>query len=125
MQFEKKPRLICGVPEKEKTPAVQKLLDYGTKHEIDAMATLVGKVMPVLYPDLTYYEERCIPIYVVGTRFMVVSPDMETFEKDSRQVMNRLQLVYVCKSSAQCLSHIQRFQKDTFCNVTQKWKFSE
>jgi hypothetical protein len=117
-------KVVCGVPEKEKTPAVQKLLDYGTKHEIDAMATLVGKVMPVLYPDLTYYEEGCIPIYVEGKHVMVVSPDGSIRERQSTSYEPSTTRVGVDIKCPVFKPHTE-VPKDTFCNVTQKWKFSE
>ena len=75
---------------KEKKEFVKKLLDgkgneippneamqYGSANEINAVATMVGKIMPVLFPDLTFCEEGVYKVYDKkdGTPFMVVSPD--------------------------------------------------
>lgn len=38
-------------------------MEYGTKHEIDAIATMVGRVMPALFPNIEYFEEGCIRMY--------------------------------------------------------------
>ena len=51
-------------------------MDHGTTNEINAVATVVSKVLPVLYPDLVFYEEGCVEFaYVDNSKFMVVSPD--------------------------------------------------
>ncbi|CAG2203306.1 unnamed protein product [Mytilus edulis] len=68
-------QVVCHVPPKERSAEVQSFLDYGTKHEIYAVATLVGKILPSLYPGLVYYEEGCIAIQYEEQNFMVVSPD--------------------------------------------------
>jgi hypothetical protein len=49
---------------------------YGTLHELDAIATLTGKVLPFLYPNLSYFEGGCkiIPC-PTDDSFMVLSPD--------------------------------------------------
>ena len=49
---------------------------YGTEHEIDAVATLTGKILPFLYPNVRYFEEGCDAISSENNpSFMVVSPD--------------------------------------------------
>ena len=42
--------VICHVPPKPFSEIVQEMLDYGTKNEQNAVATLVGKVLPVIEP---------------------------------------------------------------------------
>ncbi|CAG0898747.1 unnamed protein product [Cyprideis torosa] len=39
---------------------VQQRLDYGVSHEMDAVATLVGKILPALYPNSIFSEEGFI-----------------------------------------------------------------
>ena len=56
---------------------VQTAMTYGTDNEINAVATLVGKVMPVLFPSLVFCEEGA---YVItdedtGGKLLIVSPD--------------------------------------------------
>ena len=46
----------------------------GTKQEINALATLVGKVMPVYYPYLSYREDGCT-VLPLNSSYMVVSGD--------------------------------------------------
>ena len=50
-------------------------MQYGVDHEIDAVATMVGKVLPVYYPDLTFVEEGCFVLNENGRPLIVVSPD--------------------------------------------------
>jgi hypothetical protein len=40
-------------------PELQELFDYGTKQEINALATLLGKIIPVYYPTLKFQEDGC------------------------------------------------------------------
>ena len=35
---------------------------YGTEHEIDGVATVVSRVIPVVLPTLEYYEEGCVRV---------------------------------------------------------------
>lgn len=53
-----------------------KAMDYGSKNEINAIATVVSKIAPVYYPVYTFYEEGA---YMVknenGKEIVVVSPD--------------------------------------------------
>lgn len=51
-------------------------MEYGTKHEIDAIATMVGRVMPALFPNIEYFEEGCIRMALnENPSFFVTSPD--------------------------------------------------
>jgi hypothetical protein len=74
-QMEHFGKVVCGVEECSRTPQVQANMDYGTENEINAVATLVGSILPVLSPDLTYVEEGCIKIHNDDKPFVVVSPD--------------------------------------------------
>ena len=40
----------------------QRRREYGTIHEIYAVATLTGKVLLFLYPNQTYFEEGCVRV---------------------------------------------------------------
>ena len=47
-------------------------MGHGTTNEISAVATVVSKDFPVLYPDLVYYEEGCVEFaYVDKSKFML------------------------------------------------------
>ena len=52
-------KVICGVPEKEHSAEVKAMMDWGTTNEVNAVATVVGKILPVLEPGLKFYEEGC------------------------------------------------------------------
>lgn len=41
------------------TPHVQAMLDHGTLNEENAVATLVGRFMPIYFPDAYFIEEGC------------------------------------------------------------------
>jgi hypothetical protein len=51
-------------------------MEFGVLHELDAIATLSGKVLPFLFPTLQYFEEGCVKVSSTNKDdFMVVSPD--------------------------------------------------
>jgi hypothetical protein len=51
-------------------------MEYGTKHEIDGVATMVSGIIPALFPTLDYYEEGCVRMALnENSSFFVVSPD--------------------------------------------------
>lgn len=64
---------------KEKEPFsedVQKRMDHGTIHEKDAIATLVGKILPSFFPSCVYVEEGCYTVSGYNTDILgIVSPD--------------------------------------------------
>ena len=72
--------VICHVPPKPFSAAVQEMLDYGTINEQNAVATMVGKVLPVIEPSVRFYEEGCVEL---DGSFMVVSPDGSLRRADS------------------------------------------
>ena len=47
------------------------LLEYGTSQEINALGSLVGKIIPVYFPDLKYQEDGCVIIPFGDTRAVV------------------------------------------------------
>ena len=56
----------------EKTAQFMK---HGTENEINALATLVGKVVPSLYPNLCFVEEGFYEMTTENQPFFIVSPD--------------------------------------------------
>ena len=54
---------VKGCPKPDVTPEVQKYLDFGSKNEINAMATLMSVIMPALLPS-------CYTLYEVGMQFI-------------------------------------------------------
>lgn len=63
-------------PKPDYNSDVRERMQYGTIHEIDAIATLTAKVLPFLFPDLSYFEEGCQKVpYLDIDSFMIVSPD--------------------------------------------------
>ncbi|CAG2221722.1 unnamed protein product [Mytilus edulis] len=67
--------VICGVPEKSASATQLSNMKYGTENEVNGIATLVSRIMPVAYPQLQYFEEGCFEIKDENKPFMVVSPD--------------------------------------------------
>ncbi|CAC5399604.1 unnamed protein product [Mytilus coruscus] len=55
--------------EKPVSDELQKLFDYGTSQEINALCTLLGKIFPVYFPQLLLKEDGCevIPLGDDGT----------------------------------------------------------
>ena len=67
---------VSGKPKPEFSDEVKERMKYGTVHEIDAIATLTGTVLPFMFPALSYFEEGCLNIRTeMDEQFMVVSPD--------------------------------------------------
>ncbi|XP_071139869.1 uncharacterized protein [Mytilus edulis] len=53
---------------------LQELFDYGTSQEINALGTLVSKILPVYFPDLVYREDGC-EVISIGDSYAVISGD--------------------------------------------------
>ena len=53
----------------------QKRLQHGQINEINAVATLVSKVLPVYFPDMNFYEEGCYALELINGGYTIVSPD--------------------------------------------------
>ena len=43
----------------EISPELQELYSYGSEQEINALATLLGKILPVYFPQVTFVEDGC------------------------------------------------------------------
>jgi hypothetical protein len=56
------------------SPELQALFDYGTTQEINALATLLGKIIPVYYPALVFHEDGC-EVMSMGDTYAVISGD--------------------------------------------------
>ncbi|CAH1798622.1 unnamed protein product [Owenia fusiformis] len=77
-------KVIHGKEEdKQINEQTRRNMEYGTKNEINAVATLTSKILPVLLPDLSYAEEGCYKITMNNETFLVVSPDGKLFENPS------------------------------------------
>ena len=71
-------KVILGLDEDNATYSddVRRNMEYGTKHEIDGVATMVSRIIPVLFPTLDFYEEGCARMALnENSSFFVVSPD--------------------------------------------------
>ena len=66
--------VFCKQDKPEFSTRTKLCLDHGVKNEINCVATLVSKVLPVYFPELSYKEEGC-NIEVIGNAFFVCSPD--------------------------------------------------
>lgn len=64
-----------GKEKPEPNERVKMAMDHGSKNEINAISTLVGKILPSLFPGIWYYEEGCIALEHDGEIVCVVSPD--------------------------------------------------
>ena len=57
------------------SPDLQSRFQHGTQNEPNCIATLVGKVLPALFPDVMYYELGCYVMDEDDAPFVVVSPE--------------------------------------------------
>jgi hypothetical protein len=53
---------------------LQSFFDYGTRDELNALGTLLGKIVPVYFPQLTYIEAGC-EIMDLGDSRAIISGD--------------------------------------------------
>lgn len=69
--------VVCGLAEPKKSDTAEENMAYGTENEINAIATLVGEVKPVLYPKSSVYEEGYIELKCNNDTNMktIISPD--------------------------------------------------
>lgn len=50
-------------------------MEHGTMSEVHVIATLIAKILPFYYPDLTYEDEGAHVIRRNEAPFILVSPD--------------------------------------------------
>ena len=71
-------KVILGLDEDNGTYSddVRRNMEYGTKHEIDGVATMVSAIIPALFPTLDYNKEGCVRMALnENPSLFVVSPD--------------------------------------------------
>ncbi|KAH3898006.1 uncharacterized protein LOC127864724 [Dreissena polymorpha] len=111
-------QVICGAPEKQFSEKVKDAMKHGVENEINAVATLVGKVIPVLFPGMIFCEEGCvISSDDSGNTFCVVSPD-GSLRQDTSLLSTSMAVEIKCPTTdihfqlpprylLQCLSQIE------------------
>ena len=68
--------VVYNNPKPAPSQSAKECMEHGTVNEINAIATLVGKVLPVFWPNLQYVEEGCFQIFTEESGVsIVVSPD--------------------------------------------------
>jgi hypothetical protein len=68
---------------------LKKAMDHGSKNKEHAVATIVGKIMPALYPDYIFSEEG--PYMIDNSndkKIVVVSPDGSLRHPERRDVIS-------------------------------------
>ena len=68
-------RVVNSVNQPLPTDEESRKMQYGTANEINAIGTLVSKVLPIYYPDLVYVEEGAETVVLNEEKFLIVSPD--------------------------------------------------
>ena len=119
-------KVVCGIAEQPKPEEVQKAMQYGTENEINAIATMVGKVLPVIAPEQIYVEEGCIKIEYQNQTFMVVSPDGSLRSSQTNETIGAVEFKCPTKIShtevpkryyLQCLSTMEALDVETLYYV--------
>ena len=68
--------VVYNNPKPAPSESTKECMEHGTVNEINAIATLVGKVLPVYWPNLQYVEEGCFQIFTEESGVsVVISPD--------------------------------------------------
>lgn len=71
-------------------------MEHVVENEINAVATIVGNIVPVFEQDLMLCEENCLHIRTDSREvFMVVSPDV-TLRDDRRIVTTKVGIEIKC-----------------------------
>ncbi|XP_052233224.1 uncharacterized protein LOC127846086 [Dreissena polymorpha] len=66
----------CNIPEQEVNAKTKENMQHGTINEINAVATIVTRIMPIVTPELVFCEEGCVQVFDEDSQpFLVVSPD--------------------------------------------------
>ena len=66
---------ICKEKARTKSSTAQSAMSYGTDNEINATATFVSTVMPVIAPTCVFQEEGYVMKSITDSDFAVISPD--------------------------------------------------
>ena len=48
-------------------------MKYGIDNEINAVVTVTGRILPIMYPKLKCFEEGCLPVELNDSPFLIVS----------------------------------------------------
>ena len=64
------------------SPELQALFDYGSSQEINALATLLGKILPVYFPRLIFREDGCC-VVPLNDSYAVISGDGSGINADN------------------------------------------
>ena len=97
--------VMTGKEKMQPNEEVKQRMEYGTVHEIDAIATLTSKVLPFLFPNLSYFEEGCKVIPTsTDDYFMVVSPDGSLREEETKEP--KMMYETKCKSPSAFSPHV-------------------
>lgn len=99
---------------------LQELFDYGTSQEINALDTLVGKIMPVCFPDLMYRENGC-EVVELGDSYAVISEDGNGVG-DNAHVQKALRLNVPDQEKSGQLTSTTKYQRTTLHNYLVRWQ---
>lgn len=120
--------VICGIKQKEPSDFVKQAMRHGTENEENAIATIVGKVMPVFFPTLTFKEEGCVVIKESEKPIMVVSPDSSLRQGTSlsstkiaveiKCPVNKVHSQFPPRYLLQCLGEIQALEVENLVFVS-------
>jgi hypothetical protein len=83
-----------GKEKPEPNERVKMAMDHGSKNEINAISTLVGKILPSLFPGIWYCEEGCIAMKHDGEIFCVVSPDGSGRDAQNSKPLYAIEIKY-------------------------------
>ena len=107
-------KVICGVAQTEYTEFTKTAMQHGTDNETNGVATVVGKVVPVVAPHLTFCEEGCIVVKnEQGREFFVISPNV-SLRKDFKLTLTNVAIEIKCPLRS---VHTTFFQNVICCSV--------
>ncbi|XP_060581747.1 uncharacterized protein LOC132738297 [Ruditapes philippinarum] len=109
-------KVVCGIPEPEPSIEQKRAMEHGTNNEINGVATLVGRILPVIAPTLEFHEEGCVCIKDKDTMIMVVSPDGSLYISETKEIIAGVEIKcpvgkvhssFPVRYYLQCLSEIE------------------
>lgn len=110
----------------EPTARIKERMEHGQRNEINAVATLVGKVFPCFYPSYTFSEEGCVK-YTLDESYIIVSPDGSRLNSATRQteIAVEIKCPFPEMQDPTSLLYTIKYQSITYLKFCRRWQHLE
>ncbi|CAC5394880.1 unnamed protein product [Mytilus coruscus] len=76
------------------TRHISDAIEHGIENEKHGVATIVGKILPAIYPTVRFHQVGCYVLWDNGKPFLVASPDGEGWEGQVRRLLFEIKCPY-------------------------------